>query len=385
MYTSSRNEYCRKGALLLFNVVMSLVLALGIIPANNTVANAKTAFNKTKPVGLVTTAVGTKVAITWEKLAGAEKYLVYEAETIHMDPAQGPVPTPKFTKIKTTKAHKLITTVEWRGADYKYYVVATKTENGKTVKSKKSDIRTTTIPRSGKSTIKNLLRAGIAPIGSTMYIWGGGWTGQELAGGKMVHSTGISAKWRQFAAKQGKKYNYQKHKFKRNLGLDCSGFVGYCVYNVMETQNGMPSYVTFASQEGKMYAKKGFGTYVAANKVKDRKAGDIMTSSGHVWISLGECSDGSAVVLHASPPVVGMAGTASKTGKSESKAVKLVRKYMKKYYPDLYKKYPNSIYRGSYYNTSYGRMRWNDKTLKDPEGYRRMSAEQVMKDLFEER
>lgn len=371
--------------MLFFNVVMSLVLVLGILPASASVAGAKTAFKDTKPVGLVTTAVGTKVAISWEKLAGAEKYLVYEAETIYVDRAQGPVPQPKFTKIKTTKSNKYITSVDWRGADYKYYVVAIRTENGKTVKSKKSDVRTTTIPWSGKSTIKNLLRAGIAPMGSTMYIWGGGWTGQELAGGKMAHSTGISAKWRKFASKQGKKYNYQNYRFKRNLGLDCSGFVGYCVYNVMETKNGGPSYVTFASQEGKMYARRGYGTYIAANKVKNRKAGDIMTSSGHVWICLGECSDGSAVVLHASPPIVGMAGTASRTGKSESKAVKLVRKYMKKYYPSLYKKYPNSIYRGSYYNTSYGRMRWNDKTLKDPEGYRKMSAEQIMKDLFEER
>ena len=58
---------------------------------------------------------------------------------------------------------------------------------------------------------------------------------------------------------------------------------------------------------------------------------------------------------------------------------------MKKYYPELYKNYPNSVYRGSTYNSSYGRMRWNKKTLADPEGYKNMTAKKVLKDLFSER
>lgn len=32
-----------------------------------------------------------------------------------------------------------------------------------------------------------------------------------------------------------------------------------------------------------------------------------------------------------------------------------------------------------------GRMRWNKKTFSDPEGYRKMSADKVLADLFSER
>lgn len=214
-----------------------------------------------------------------------------------------------------------------------------------------------------------------------------GWRLNGFAGNnsEQKFKTGLSPKWRSFANKHKSNYNYVRYLLQREKGLDCSGFVGNCVYNVMETSNNRQSYVTSAYREGIYYSSLGFGKYVSNKLVGTRKAGDVMTCATHVWICLGECTDGSAVVLHSSPPMVSLAGTPSDKGVSNSKAVKLARKYMKKYYPELYKNYPNSVYRGSTYNSSYGRMRWNKKTLADPEGYKNMTAKKVLKDLFSER
>ena len=153
----------------------------------------------------------------------------------------------------------------------------------------------------------------------------------------------------------------------------------------METSNGKRSYVTSAYYEGRYYAKLGFGKYASRAMAGKRKAGDIMCCATHVWICLGECKDGSAVVLHSSPPMVSLAGTPSRDGVKNSKAVKLARKYMKAYYPQQYAAYPNSIYRGNVYNTSYGRMRWKKSVLSDPEGYKGRTANTILKDLFAER
>lgn len=365
---------------------IAMAFALAIVLFAPDISKAAVSFQKQRPVGLVTTAVGTGISVSWEPVKGATRYLVYEGKTPGAAVGVGDekLPPVKYKKIATTKVAKVILTDRVRGLDYKYFVVAQKKSGSKYISTLKSALRTTTVPVKGKSTIKNFLRTGLAPIGSTMYIWGGGWTGQDI-GKKTIHKTGISKVWREFAADKTAGYNYKWYLFRRTKGLDCSGYVGFCVYNIRELKDGRSSYVTFARNEGKMYAGKGFGKYVTNTNVKDRKAGDIMTSNGHVWICLGECSDGSAVVMHSSPPAVGLAGTPAKNGKKESKAVALVRTYMKKYYPALYKKYPKSIYRGSDYNKRYGRMRWNAKTLEDPECYRNMPAEKIMADLFGER
>ena len=341
-----------------------------------------------------------KISVTWEKVPGAKTYAVYRnMRRLSTDPKTGltltgqntrkAVSQLKYRRILVTKKTKAIIKSCKKGDEYSFYVEArreVKINGVKTTEiSQKSSIRSTTVPYEGKSTIKNFLRTGISPIGSTMYIWGGGWNGFAGNNSEQKFKTGLSPKWRSFANKHKSNYNYVRYLLQREKGLDCSGFVGNCVYNVMETSNNRQSYVTSAYREGIYYSSLGFGKYVSNKLVGTRKAGDVMTCATHVWICLGECTDGSAVVLHSSPPMVSLAGTPSDKGVSNSKAVKLARKYMKKYYPELYKNYPNSVYRGSTYNSSYGRMRWNKKTLADPEGYKNMTAKKVLKDLFSER
>ena len=110
--------------------------------------------------------------------------------------------------------------------------------------------------------------------------------------------------------------------------------------------------------------------------------------AGHVYIVIGKCKDGSVVLVHSSPKGVMINGTVSRSGKVKSKAWKLARKYMKKYYPVWYNRYPD-VSRGLSYLNNYGRMRWHlgtkNSVMSDPEGLRKMSAKKVLKVIFNEK
>ena len=60
------------------------------------------------------------------------------------------------------------------------------------------------------------------------------------------------------------------------------------------TSTGMPAY----------FARKGWGTCVTGDTSQKFTPGDVVSKSGHVWIVIGQCSDGSVVVIHATPPYI---------------------------------------------------------------------------------
>lgn len=344
-------------------------------------SNAKTAFNRKKVSGVMSTAVGRKVVVSWEGLSGATGYEVYEWEEKNLSTSRC---------VKRTTNCKVILKDKNPGSVYHYYIVAYKiSKNGSKGCSKISDEAYTTVPEYGKSTIKNFLRTAIAPIGNTMYVWGGGWNKADTAAGKEAKQTGLSENWREFAKNKKSGYDYRNYRYLIHKGLDCSGYVGWCIYNVNHAENGKKGYVYSASKQAEKFAKMGFGKYITTDKVKDYKPGDIMSSTcsccGHVWIVVGQCSDGSVVLAHASPPGVQLSGTVTPSGNTNSEAVKLAKKYMKKYYPGWYGKYPE-VSKGSTYLSHYGQMRWTTKgvgcVLQDPDGYQDMSAEEVLEDLY---
>ena len=84
------------------------------------------------------------------------------------------------------------------------------------------------------------------------------------------------------------------------------------------------------------------GKVKKAKYITEYKAGDIMSGENvsHVWLSLGQCFDGSVVILHSSPAGVHISGTPTPKGAENSQAIKLANKYMSKYYPVWNKKYP---------------------------------------------
>ena len=123
--------------------------------------------------------------------------------------------------------------------------------------------------------------------------------------------------------------------------------------------------------------------------------GDIMSAGGHVWISLGTCSDGSVVVLHSTPADsrTGQPGggvEVSAIGLSEEcEAYQLADRYMSEHYPEWYERYPVKLADPETYfsteNENAGRFAWDPEKgkVKDPDGVRDMTPEQVLDYLFD--
>lgn len=329
-----------------------------------------------KPLGVLANGINNQVVLSWEPVDGAEGYEVFEKTE----------KSAIFFKVKMTKQRKIILKNKKRGSVYQYRVRAYKRKGkGKCTYGPFGTVVETTVAKNSTSTIKNFLTTALTPVGSTMYIWGGGWNKADAGAGADGFRIGMNPAWRSFSSRQKSSYNYRNHKFAFGKGLDCSGFVGWSVYNINKTKNGKPGdgYVIKASKIASAYAKYGWGTYKKAVAVKDWKAGDIMSSSAHVYIVVGSCPDGSVVLVHSSQVGVRLSGTPDKKGQTNSEAVRLAKKYMKRY-PFWYKRYP-SCKKGRNYQTDYAQFRWKTgkgKLMSDPDGYQNKSAGQVLKDLY---
>ncbi|MDD3795393.1 MAG: hypothetical protein PHE06_05355 [Lachnospiraceae bacterium] len=236
-----------------------------------------------------------------------------------------------------------------------------------------------------KSTLKEFLQIALQPVGSTLYVWGGGWSATGEGGNIDARTMGVSKQWKKFFNSQSASYDYRNTRYQYRNGLDCSGFVGWTIYNAFNTKSGNTGYVCLAQVMTRRFSSKGWGSYTAAGAVNNYRAGDIMsTSEGHVYIVLGTCSDGSVVFIHSSPSGVQINGTYTRSGNENSKAVQLAAKYMKKYYPKWYAKFPKCS-RGTSYLTQYSQMRWyltGNCMMSDPEGYANLTAPKILKDLF---
>ncbi len=237
----------------------------------------------------------------------------------------------------------------------------------------------------GERSIKNLIKTAFEPLGKVVYIYGGGWNEADDGAGVEALTLGLSQSWIDFSSKQDSSYNYADYDYEVNNsvihdGLDCSGYVGWVIYNVMNDGRG---YVTNSYKMDDMLSDMGLGTVTKRNDITDYRAGDIMASGcddcKHVYICLGRCDDGSILLLHSSPPGVQLTGTYTPMGNKDSQAISLASEYMKKYYPDWYDKFPDSS-RNESYLTHYDQFRWT--ALSDEEGYANMSPKEILEDIF---
>lgn len=224
----------------------------------------------------------------------------------------------------------------------------------------------------GVRTIKNFLKNALLPVGNTLYIWAGGHDDADAS------RYGVNPQWKSFFNSQDETYNYTEHRYEYGNGLDCSGYVGWAVHQVMEEWSTTTSTVT-----PQYYYEKGWGSYVEGDTSMKFRTGDVVSMSGHVWIILGQCEDGSAVILHASPQYVQISGTVSASGSTNSEAVQLAERYMRKYYPIAYSRYGCKIASKSYM-TGVNHFTWSSSVLSDPDGYKNMSPAQILADLFGE-
>jgi len=217
-------------------------------------------------------------------------------------------------------------------------------------------------------------------MGKTMYIWGGGWDVDDEQSGAGSTIIGVSPVWEEFAKKQDSNYDYENYRYKRELGLDCSGYVGWVIYNLFETESGKEGYVTFSTEMAENFANRGWGK-LYKNK-KQFLVGDIVSMDGHIWMYLGSCPDGSGVIIHSSPMGqtygggVQLAGTTDAAGNRNSQGYRLADAYMKKYFSDW--PYATNVCSVSYRSSAVGYARWKS----DPDGIQAMSAEQVLKTIL---
>lgn len=230
--------------------------------------------------------------------------------------------------------------------------------------------------------LEYFLKTAMMPLGTTLYIWGGGWNEEDTGAGAEALSKGLSPAWREFYESQGPEYNNMDYEYQIHKGLDCSGYIGWLMYNVFEEQYSTDGYVMKASIMAKTFADWGMGNYQKANEVSDWLAGDIMSKSDHVWISLGTCEDGSVLLIHSSQPGVRICGTQNADG-SESQAMKLAKDYTMRYYPDWHEKYPDYGVGLSYLQQS-AQMRWNESTFYDAPKFQAMKPDEVLEYIFEE-
>lgn len=231
------------------------------------------------------------------------------------------------------------------------------------------------VSQTGTKTLKNYLAGALKPVGQALYVWGGGWTDSTRVG--------VSSTMQKWYLTQSSSYNYKNYMdlttANRVKGFDCSGFVGWAAYQTLRRDS-----TVYSGDIGNLYKNRGWGTIVNQNYLSqtDYKlcAGDVGYNPDHTWIVLGQCSDKSAVIVHSTPQAgVQISGTTTPSGNYDSQAVSLATKYMSKYAG--YKKYDyhtssgKYILRGSY-------LRWNTSTLSDPDGFRNMTADKILKALF---
>ena len=304
----------------------------------------------------------------------------------------------------------------------------------------------------GKPTLKNFLATAMEPVGTALYVYGGTWDWQDVNSSNQAMTIGLSQSWIDFFQSQDANYTYKNSDkpsesyYPHNAwnqyyyaGPDCSGYVGWSVYNLMNTQsgsvaNGDKGYVMSATKQAKNFAEEQDwgtidygdvkknpdgsifveqGTDGASNKCHrtfqpdDFKPGDIFSMNGHVWICLGKCADGSLVILHSTPSdsINNQGGGGVQIngvgGSEDCQAVKLAEKYMSKYYPEWYSRY-HKVYKnfdayttvkdneiadqpGTFKDPVGGKFSWDlNGTLSDPDGYAGMSADEILADLFKD-
>lgn len=271
----------------------------------------------------------------------------------------------------------------------------------------------------GERTLSNFLKTAAAPVGTALYIYGGGWDWQDEGSAIQTRTIGVSSDWVRFFNEQDENYTYKEPDGDENqadpttsyypyggyneyyyAGLDCSGYLGWVVYNTLETEDGKDGYVGGSTGFAKRLSEMGFGEWTqdieapAEDNDYTMKPGDIMSINGHVWISLGTCDDGSIVILHSTPADsrTGQPGGGvelSAIGASEDcEAYALAEQYMSEFYPEWYERYPVKLADPETYFTfegeNAGRFTWDTtrEDFSDPEKMQEMKPNAVLAYLY---
>ena len=279
----------------------------------------------------------------------------------------------------------------------------------------------------GLRTLKNFISTAFQPVGTTLYVFGGGWDFQDLGTSYEGRTIGISQNWVKFFDDHNTSYTYRDDAHPNNTyyplgefnqyyyaGLDCSGYVGWSIYNTIYNDSlTHPGFVTNARKIANNLEKENYGiwmhtvegsTYSNPNYTllaDELKVGDILSTSGHVMIVLGKCNDGSFIILHSTPsnsksgkPGGGVQMSAvnpKESGSTNCEAYKLCEEYMNKYFKKWSERYnvvviaTETVFNFKDDVPVTGLFHWNltNGIITDPDNYTLKSASEILKDLFE--
>ena len=276
----------------------------------------------------------------------------------------------------------------------------------------------------GERTLKNFLTTALMPVGNTLYIYGGGWNWQDEGASLQAASIGVSPDWTDFfdahdagytykdkdgnssnADPSSSYYPYGKFIEYYYAGLDCSGYLGWSLYNTFETEDGKDGYVYPSTENSFRLADRGWGDFSRVVPDTDKREensvdpGDVVSIKGHVWISLGTCRDGSVVIAHSSPSFsrLGQPGggvqIAALGNSRDCAAYRLADKFMSEYYPEWYERYetdlkPHSVY-FDFRDDDAGIFSWHtdgrNGGLTDPDDMKNMDPKKVLNSIYKGR
>lgn len=228
--------------------------------------------------------------------------------------------------------------------------------------TKTSEVTASQIPEGPKATLTDFLRKSLEPKDQVLYIWGGGWNEEDTAGGIEANTIGMAPAWKTFYEANLDGYNALDHAYEVHDGLDCSGYLGWVLYN---TLNEKRDYVVTSDEADEFLTNLGLGTRKDAAEVTEILPGDIMTTEGHVYIALGQFEDGSVLLMHSSPPGVRMSGTSGI-------AYETALLYQNNGWDPL----ADQAY------LHYDQFRFSDEAMPDPDHLREMTTDQVVDFLY---
>lgn len=279
----------------------------------------------------------------------------------------------------------------------------------------------------GLKTLKNFLATAFQPLGTTLYIYGGGWDFQDIGTSIQGRTIGISEDWVKFFDEQTSNFTYRDDDHHDNTyypfegyneyyyaGLDCSGFVGWAIYNTLNSESfAGPGFIMGASRIAQYMGLLEYGTWMHkiegwsdenpdyklwANEIR---VGDILSTTGHIMIVLSKCEDGSFIIIHSTPNL-------SKTGypgggvqmsavnpnndlSNDCEAYYLCQEYTQKYFKKWSERYNVKMVSLSVAfdfgdsNPRTGLFHWKiNSKITDPDNYYQKSAKEILRDLFME-
>lgn len=240
--------------------------------------------------------------------------------------------------------------------------------------------------------IADVIRNAGKPAGKTLYVWGGGWNEADTAAGETALTIGVYPEWERYfnSNRQGYSYLPGKRAWERGerqwrfYGLDCSGYLGWVVYNSVQSGRNGAGYVVDASRFASSLAGYGYGTVSPCTPGSVFKPGDIISISGHCYLSLGQCSDGSVLILHSTPNGgVQVSGTVS--GGRSSEASRLASSFMQQNYPQWWASFGGegrqSVDASKYLNGT--KFSWTvNSMVGDSEGIQSKRANEILNSLL---